>query len=403
MAEETISGVTAESGSVSNAIAAVADPVSAVAFAEIPGSISSGVVQNQAMVRIEPDSGGPAEAAGRLDEFDLRVVNALQVAPRAPWKVLARGVGADPGTVARRWERLRERGLAWTAVYPGLVSGAPGALVDLVCEPRRLDDVVRELSADPECVSLDITSGERNLMLSVRAADERSLTRYVLDRVGELPGVLSSRVHLVVGSPVEGGMWRLRALDRSEAGVLRSGYGVRSAEAAGEVYRRPWFWDLVAALTPDGRASYEQVGRAMGVSATSARRWVGEALGSGALLMRCEVARSFSGWPVCAWYLAKARSEALAPGAAALATVPEVRAVITAAGPVNLLAGVWLRSLEQVPRLETLVQRKITGIEVVERCVVIRPVKQVGHLLREDGTSRGIVPIVLRPGTATAV
>lgn len=353
------------------------------------------------MVRSEPEPGPPMEPVARPDEMDLRVVNALQVAPRAPWSVLARGVGADPGTVARRWERLRERGLAWTSVYPGLLAGAPGACVDLACEAGRLDEVARVLAGDPQCVSLDITSGERNLMLSVRTADERGLTAYVLDRVAVLPGVLSVRVHLMVGSTAEGGMWRLRALDRTEAHAVRLPR-TSSPGSAAEVCRQPWFWDLVAALTPDGRASYEQLGRAMGVSASTARRRVDEALGSGALLMRCEIARSYSGWPVCAWYLARARAEALAPGAAALAGLPEVRAVITSAGPMNLLVGVWLRALEQVPRLEALVEGRFSGIEVVERCVVIRPVKQAGHLLREDGTSRGTVPIVLGPGTFAA-
>ncbi|WP_284060077.1 hypothetical protein [Streptomyces sp. AS02] len=42
------------------------------------------LVQDTAMVQVRPDSDGPADPAGRLDEFGPRVVNASRVAPRAP-------------------------------------------------------------------------------------------------------------------------------------------------------------------------------------------------------------------------------------------------------------------------------------------------------------------------------
>ena len=342
---------------------------------------------------------GPDQERSEFDELDLRVINAMQVAPRAPWSLIAQAVGADPATVARRWERLRERGLAWTSVYPGL-RYVPGAFADLVCEPARLGEVARVLAADPECVTVDITSGERNVLLSIRAADERSLSGYLLDRVAAVPGVRSVRTHLAVSMAVEGSMWRLRALDRLETRVVETRREPLPRDAASGIHLRPWYWDLVRALTPDARASYETLGRAMGVSANSVRRRMDEALGTGGLLMRCEIARSYSGWPVCAWYLAHARAGTLPASAAALASVPEVRAVAVAAGPVNLLIGVWLRSISHVSELEALLERKLPGVEVAERCVVIRPVKQVGHLLREDGTSRGTVPIVLRPRPA---
>ena len=341
----------------------------------------------------------PDQARSDFDEVDLRVVNAMQIAPRAPWSLIARAVGADPGTVARRWERLRAGGLAWTSVYPGL-SHVPGAFADLVCESALLGEATRTLAADPECVSVDITSGERNVMLSIRAADERSLSGYLLDRVAAVPGVVSVRTHLAVNLPVEGSRWRLRALDRLETGIVETRRDPTPRDAVSGIHLRPWYWDLMRELTPDARASYETLGRALGVSANSVRRRLDEALGTRGLLLRCEIARSHSGWPVCAWYLARARAGTLAASTAALASVPEVRAVAVTAGPVNLLIGVWLRSIAQVPDLEALLERRLPGVDVAERCVVIRPVKQVGHLLRDDGTSRGTVPIVLHPRPA---
>ncbi|MGP4019793.1 AsnC family protein [Saccharopolyspora sp. 5N708] len=55
-----------------------------------------------------------------LDELDLALVNAVQIAPRGSWQVLGSVLGVDPSTVARRWQRINELGLVWMTAYARL-------------------------------------------------------------------------------------------------------------------------------------------------------------------------------------------------------------------------------------------------------------------------------------------
>ncbi|MEU4746320.1 AsnC family protein, partial [Actinosynnema sp. NPDC023658] len=52
------------------------------------------------------------------DETDLRLVHALQAAPRATWHEVGRTLGVDPVTAARRWQGLVEAGCARVTAYP---------------------------------------------------------------------------------------------------------------------------------------------------------------------------------------------------------------------------------------------------------------------------------------------
>ncbi|XGU19992.1 AsnC family protein [Rhodococcus sp. 3Y1] len=54
-----------------------------------------------------------------LKDDDLRLLNALQIRPRASWSELSRAIGSDPVTLTRRWERLHSQGIAWIAAYRG--------------------------------------------------------------------------------------------------------------------------------------------------------------------------------------------------------------------------------------------------------------------------------------------
>ena len=57
-----------------------------------------------------------------ISEEDLALVHALQIAPRVAWNDAARILDTHPATLAARWERLRERGVAWTT---GHLIGTP--------------------------------------------------------------------------------------------------------------------------------------------------------------------------------------------------------------------------------------------------------------------------------------
>jgi hypothetical protein len=46
------------------------------------------------------------QESGQLDELDFALIDALQIAPRASWKLNADVLGLNPVTDARRWERL---------------------------------------------------------------------------------------------------------------------------------------------------------------------------------------------------------------------------------------------------------------------------------------------------------
>jgi hypothetical protein len=55
---------------------------------------------------------------------------------------------------------------------------------------------------------------------------------------------------------------------------------------------------------------------------------------------------------------------------------------------------VWLRRLNDVQRLEAMLEDKIPGVVIVDRSVVLRTYKHVGHLLDARGCASGaVVPV----------
>jgi DNA-binding Lrp family transcriptional regulator len=155
-----------------------------------------------------------------LDELDLALVNALQISPRAPWTEVAAALDVDAATVARRWQRLCRDGYAWVTAYPYDGSGS-GALVEVDSVPGQDAAVVHALAQEPMAATVELTAGGRDLLITAVAGDFTALTSFILDRVGTLPGVTTTRAHLVTGNGyAEGSTWRLRSLARAQTEVL---------------------------------------------------------------------------------------------------------------------------------------------------------------------------------------
>src|SRR4029453_2515452 len=192
-----------------------------------------------------------------FDELDLQLINALQIQPRVPWTRLGKILSVDPVTLSRRWERLEAEGLAWVTAYPSPDTAAvtAAAIVEIEARAGGLQELTRVLGQDAEAVSIDVTAGGRDLVVTVGASSDQALYRYLLDRVETLELVSRVHSHPISRLLAEASQWRLRALDTGQVQALKGGDGVTSTA------RKPSPVDLPVALelARDGRAGVSEI------------------------------------------------------------------------------------------------------------------------------------------------
>jgi DNA-binding Lrp family transcriptional regulator len=333
-----------------------------------------------------------------LEDEDLALVEALQRDPRAPWTAVAEVVGTNAVTASRRWERLRSSGAAWITGAPGLGSHHARCLayVDVTCLPSATTRVARELSGDAHALSVDITAGSSDLLLTVAAVDLRTLGHYLLERLDRVPGVTGTRARIATRLHAEGSLWRLGVLPPAGPGhgaatgtvAMGGPFPVGGALVLDDVDRV-----LMSALGADGRASYATLAQVAGTSQPTARRRVDRLIGCGAVLLRTEVAAPLAGWPVAVVLSADAPAGRLEDVAATLGRLRQVRLCATLASTPSLLMVAWLPSLEEVHRFEQGLVQRVPDLRVLDRLVVLRAVKRMGHLLDEQGCAVGVVPM----------
>lgn len=324
-----------------------------------------------------------------LDELDLSLINTLQLGPRASWVQVGAALGVDPVTAARRWSRLVETGSAWVTAHPAGPQTA--ALVEVECVAGQVRATAEILVRWPHVLTVEHTSGSRDLLLTVSVRDLAALSDLLLNAIEKLPGIRSTRTHLVIRPYAMGGDWQLRALDAEQRAHLDG----RAPRTTGTL--RPLAdadRALIACLSRDGRASLTALAAELGCSVGTARRRLGGLLDRHSLLLRCDVAQPLSGWPVSVWMWAHVPVDECDAVARRLVELPETRACLVLTGaPANFFYSVWVRSLEDVHRLEHLLRRTAPSLEILDRTVTLRFFKRMGRILDESGRSVESVPM----------
>lgn len=328
-----------------------------------------------------------------LDEGDLALVEALQVAPRAPWSALSAAVGITPATAVRRWQRLVDAGAAWVTGTPGpgVWDASCMAYIDITCAPAAKLSVAEKLAADPHALSVDLTAGGSDLFVTVATPDLHTLARYLLERLDQIPGIATSRTRIATRLYTEGSAWRLGVLSPDRLATLQRWRTGGLGETGSPV--SPGDRDLLVNLGLDGRASYAALAEAAGVSAATARRRTDRLLESGAVLLRTELATPLAGWPVSVILSGNAPAARLDEVARTLGRLRTVRLCATLAGTPSLIVVAWLRTVDEVHRFELSLARGVADLEIIDRRVVLRTVKRMGRLLAEDGRAIGMVPM----------
>ena len=114
-------------------------------------------------------------------------------------------------------------------------------------------------------------------------------------------------------------------------------------------------------------------------------------MAQGRLVVRTEVARAHSGWPVHAWYFLRVPAAVAERVGSALSRINEVRMAVSTIGPYNLVLSVWMKALADVQRLEAAIEEAVPGVSIADRSVVLRSLKKEGRYLRADGLATDVV------------
>lgn len=326
-----------------------------------------------------------------LDERDLKLIDALQAAPRASWSVLGKALGLTAVTAARRWDALVERGEAWLTAYPGgeLTARLTLAFAQIGCVPGRQLEVATALAADPHVPSVECVAGPCDLLAHVATPTLRDLSGHVLHRLSAIPGVTSVRTAVSPRLFTEGSRWRVRAISPGE----REALAVRPARAHPPLRFDDEDRALILALGKDVRASAAALALELGVGASTVRRRLDALLARGAIRLRCEIARTRSPAPVTVTLWLRVPPDKLETTARSLSMLPESRMCAALVGSANLMLVVWLPSPSDLLALETGLARQLPWLDIVDRATSLRGVKLMGRLTNEAGLAVGRVPL----------
>lgn len=331
------------------------------------------------------------QAAKSLNETDLALVNALQINPRAPWSLIGQALGIGATTAVRRWQRLVETGSAWMSAYPSgdLARRLGLVFAQVTCTPGRQVEVAQAIAADAHVPTVDYVAGNYDVLAHVVAPGLTELSDYVVHRLSRVPGVLQARTMVAPRMFSEGSRWQVRAISPEQRETLR----VRAPQPAPAPAFTALDRALLLALGENCRASSSELALRLGVSASTVRRHVDALLAAGLVRLRCEIARSQSPAPVTVLLLLRVPPDQLETTARWLGLLPEVRMCAAVSGSANLLLAAWLASSRDVVSLESTLVTKMPRLEIIERAVVLRPIKLMGRLLDKTGRSAGRVPL----------
>ena len=128
--------------------------------------------------------------------MDLQLIGLLQIDPRISWSKAGEILQMSPTTVANHWNQLVDKGLAWICTHPNLEHRFT-AVVEVDCQTEFLPPVIEKMCSHPLITSVDETTGQRDLLLTIMAPDMATLTSLIIDWIGGLEGVHGTRSSLV--------------------------------------------------------------------------------------------------------------------------------------------------------------------------------------------------------------
>jgi len=194
--------------------------------------------------------------ADQLDEIDVEIVSLLAQDARISARGIAREVGMSPGAISERISRLEQRNVITgyrVLVNPEALGYAVHALVGVETEQGPvLNEVIEQLMAIPEVATVQIVTGQWDLMVELRVRDHPHLLHVVTSEIYGIRGFrhCETMISLTLRTP-EGG-WLPPELRKMQWPLEHE---LQAAQPDGDVRRPPR-----GAMGPRGRNGSEDGG-----------------------------------------------------------------------------------------------------------------------------------------------
>jgi len=312
-----------------------------------------------------------------LDEIDRKLINALSIDARAPFRTLGDACGCSDQTAARRYRRLQDvADLRVVGDVEALRVGWDDWLLRLQCTPAGTTPVAEALSrrADTRWVQLASGGTEIVCVLQARTAEQRDALL-----LKGLPGsrhVVQVAAHLLLEafSPENWAPPEIAsALTAAEAAKLcppevdSDGAPVQLDELD---------LALLSHLGEDGRASHSQIAAAIHTHESTVRRRIDELRRAGVLVFEIDLDTRALGLNAHAYLWLSVAPSDLEQVGTTLASHSEVAYAAATTGRTNLFASTVFRDSHHMFDYLSTRLASLPGIHSVETAPSIRTLKR---------------------------
>jgi|GEM_PF-296511 len=310
-----------------------------------------------------------------LDEVDLDIIDALQIAPRVPLAALAECLSIPTSTVHRRLQRLVDERLlrvvgrhAWSL----LTRSNPYELWIKV-EPGRSRDVADALLPIPEVQLVFETTGEADVHAAVVPFHDSNVYELICERIPRIDGVVSVDSRLIIDSVRIAQQWRSHRLAPGIAAALEKHHLVVDQPLPGSLAALSEIeFEAMRALGANGRVTAAELSREFGVASSTANRAIQKILRSGAVLPRVEVEPALLGFPLQVLVSVDAEPGQFSHITQTLTAHPKIRMASVVTGPTPISVHGAFRSTDDFSAFVNGDLAQLQGVHGIRSAVVLR-------------------------------
>ncbi|MFJ2092949.1 Lrp/AsnC family transcriptional regulator [Streptomyces sp. NPDC087901] len=318
------------------------------------------------------------------DDVDMKILRALKLAPRAPFRLIGDVIGVSEQTAARRYQALRRSGaMRVVGLVDPAVHGEAQWVARIRCRPDRAAPLADTLARRPDIAYVGIASGGSEIICVIRSPLHAPREDMLLQQLPRSAAVLDLSIDLLLhpfGVPGTSG-WT------GYGGRLGAEQEQRLAGSPPPAPAGPLLpltaedGPLLDALAEDGRASHTQLAEVTGWSKGRVARRLESLETSGTLSYDIDLLPELLGYHLNATLWLRVAPAHLERTGHEIAGHDEVAFTGATSGEHNVMAIVICRDAEEFYRYLTTRLATTPGVDAYGVSIRTRRLKQAASLI----------------------